>query len=69
LKVQNIYINPCFEIAFLGENVMNFHKPKVDHKCHQFFGLPHLYKNHNELQESAHFAKKLPNLATLTLSC
>jgi hypothetical protein len=44
LNPKNYYNKPCFETAYIGENVKNLQMQKSSPKCHHIFGLLHLFK-------------------------
>jgi hypothetical protein len=62
---ETLKYQQCFEIVYLGENVINLLKPKVAQNVASFLGCFMLSKNHNELQKVSPIGKKSPNLVTL----
>ncbi len=65
LKPKNICIKPCFETAYLGENVINLLHQKLAQNIAISFGLIHLFKKSQWASKSSPIGKKLPNLVTL----
>ncbi len=51
------YSKPCFETAYLDENVINLVKPKVAQNVIISLGYFIFSKNHNEPPKVAHLAK------------
>jgi len=62
LQAQNIYNKPCFETAYLGENLINLLKQKAVNILGYFI----LSKNHNEPPKVALLAKNCPIWSTLS---
>jgi hypothetical protein len=71
LKAQNIYNKPllkplytynipCFEMAYLGETLINLLKQKVAQIVTIILGYFMLSKNHNELPKVAQLMKNCP---------
>jgi hypothetical protein len=71
LKAQNIYIKPlfkpyntcnkpCFEAAYLGENVINLHKQKVAQNIAISLGYFIFSKNHKKPPIVSQFSKSDP---------
>jgi hypothetical protein len=60
LKPWNTYNKPCSETAYLGENVINLLKQKVDQNVTISLGYSIFSKNHNEPLKVAQLAKNHP---------
>jgi hypothetical protein len=59
-KPKNAYSTPCFETAYLVENVMNLLKQKVAQKCCISLGYLIFSMNHNEPPKVAQLATNVP---------
>jgi len=60
LKPSNTYNKPCFETAYLGENVINLLKQKVSQDVAIILGNFIFSKNHNEPPKVTQLAKYPP---------
>ncbi len=60
LKPQNTYNKPCFETAYLCENVINLLKQKVAQNVAISLGYFIFSKNHNEPTKVVQWAKNCP---------
>jgi hypothetical protein len=58
LKPSNTYNKPCFETAYLGENVINLLNQKVAQNVAIILGI--FSKNHNEPPKVTQLAKYPP---------
>ncbi len=63
LKHKNTYNKPCFETAYLGENLLQH---KVAQNIAISLGYFIFSKNDNEPPKVCPIGKKLPNLVTLS---
>jgi hypothetical protein len=59
-KPLNTYNKPCFETAYLGENLLNLLKQKIAQKIAMILGYFILSKNHNEPPKVAQLVKNCP---------
>jgi hypothetical protein len=57
LKLRNTYNKPCFEAAYLGENVINMLHQKVAQNITISLGYFIFSKNHNESPKVAQLVK------------